>query len=102
VREVSAAAGVARTDGSPADGAAFPRRAAAAHFDRARAEMGRLAPTEILIWCDETGIRRLPVKGCSFKLCPFRDLNRARFRPFPNVGAAMEEKMQESIIPLIQ
>ena len=66
----------------------LPRRAAAAHIDRARAEMGRLAPAEILISCQELGnpqtprqrmlLQALPIRGP--KPCPLPTLSQSRPR----------------------
>src|SRR5262249_5479125 len=71
VRALSGSAGLGRTDGGLADRAAVARGAAAdLAGDRARQEVARLAPAEILRSCEKTATRGLPARGRSSKLCP--------------------------------
>jgi glutathione S-transferase len=75
---------LARADGGLTDRAAAPSGDRGPAADRTCEEVGCLAPAKILISCEKTGARRPPVRGCSFKLCPFGD----QPSPFPAYPAS--------------
>src|SRR5262249_22326647 len=104
VPELPRLLGLARADGGVAACAAAPPPNRGSASRRAGAQMGRLAPAEILISCENTGTRRLPVKGCSFKVCIFSNRKKrcltpssagAHRRPLPPAAIAGTQRSWE-------